>query len=259
MLIPELAVDVSKKTTAEVDYKIAATQDERASAFRLVHNSYVRAGLGESNEYKMRVTPYHLLPTTEVFIAVCEGETIFTVSLVADGELGLPMESIYAREVALRREQGLLVAEVSCLADRRDQLRGFFPVFLRLSRLMAQYARKRGLHQLLVAVHPKHARFYQRFLHFQPIGREKAYPTVRNHPAIALGLDFGWIERERPETHDRFFGQPLPDEQLRPQPISMAECDFFRPALDPSFDLVLIGEADYGLATGAAELAVNVA
>jgi hypothetical protein len=241
MPMVEPVVDLSQKTTADVQYKIAATRDERASAFRLVYKSYLEAGLGEPNRYRMRVMPYHLMSTTEVFIATVEGEAIFTVSLVGDGELGLPMESIYGEEVARRREQGLRLGEVSCLADRRSQFRGLFPVFLRLCRLMAQTARRRGIDELLVAVHPKHARFYRRYIHFRVIGREKSYPTVRNHPAVALSLNFDRMDRERPHSYDTFFGRPLPSELLEPRPITWAECEYFRPMVDPGFTPAPLG------------------
>jgi hypothetical protein len=225
----------TQSTTTDVIYKVAATREERAAAFRLVYKSYLQAGLGKPNPHEMRVTPYHLLPTTELFVALHQGEAISTVSLVIDGKLGLPLESVYAQEVALRRKRGVLLGEVSCLADRRSHFRRFFPVFLRLSRLMVQYARRQGLGELLVAVHPKHARFYQRFMSFELIGRETSYPAVRNRPAVALSLDFARIDRERPENYDTFFGQPLPDEQLQPRPITQAQRDYFRPMVDPSF------------------------
>ena len=237
MSIVHQSVGQRPTSTADIVYKIAATQQERSAAFRLVYESYLQAHLGEPNPYGMRVTPYHLLPTTEIFLAQVEGEAVSTVSLVTDGELGLPMESVYRKEVALRRERGLLLGEVSCLSDRRSHLRRFFPVFLRLSRLMVQYARKQGLDELLVAVHPKHARFYRRFMDFETIGEETAYPAVRNSPAVALRLDFARIDRERPESYDTFFGRPFPDEQLQPQPISQAQRDYFGPMVDPSFRL----------------------
>ena len=237
-------IDLSDSTTADVEYKIAATVEERAAAFRLVYNSYLKAGLGEPNPYGIRVTPYHLLPTTEVFIATFQGEPIFTMSLMADGELGLPMESVYGQEVATRRAQYRFLGEVSCLADRRAQFRGFFPVFLRLSRLMVQYARRRGLHELLAAVHPRHAKFYQHFMDFKPIGTEKAYPTVRNHQAVALCLDFARIDRERPENYDTFFGKALPDEMLRPSPITPGQRAYFAFLVDPSLDLAPLGPTD---------------
>lgn len=259
MLSTEPDADVSRQTTAEIDYKIASTRDERAAAFRLVYKTYLQAGLGVPNPHEMRVTPYHLLPATEVFIAACRGETIFTVSLIADGELGLPMESVYGPEVALRREQGLFFGEVSCLADRRSQLRGFFPVFLRLSRLMVQYARRQGLDELLVAVHPRHERFYRRCLAFEPMGEERSYPAVRNRPAVALCLNFARIDRVRPQMYDTFFGESLPEEQLEPQPITAAQCDFFRPMLDPSFDLAPLGRPDGLFRSDNAETAISAA
>jgi hypothetical protein len=195
------------------------------------------------NAYQARVTPYHLLPTTEVFIAEYRDEVIFTMSLVTDGALGVPMQQVYGEEVARLRRQGLLLGEVSCLADRRAQLVRFFPLFLHTSRLLVQYARRRGLDGLVVAVHPKHARFYRRYFDFRVIGEQKDYPTVRNHPALALWMEFARLDRERPASYRALLAEPLGDEQLQPHPISLADCAYFRPMVDPSFQCVPIGDA----------------
>jgi len=259
MLTTQQEIQQARSTTTDISYQIAATREERAAAFRLVYKSYLRAGLGEPNPYEMRVTPYHLLPTTEVFIALLRGEAIFTVSLVVDGQLGLPMESVYRRLVAARRAQGLLIGEVSCLADRRSHFRRFFPVFLRLTRVMVQYARRQGLDELLVAVHPKHARFYQRFMSFEMIGEETAYPAVRNHPAVALSLDFAQIDRERPENYHTFFGEPLPDEELQPRPITKAQREYFRRMVDPSLGFTPLEAAGCLARVGNAESATGAA
>lgn len=242
MLATELREGVSDPTTSEVECRIAGTLQERESAFALVYQSYLRAGLGEPNAYGMRVTPYHLLPTTETFIAVLRGETIFTMSLVTDGELALPMECAYGPEVEARRRRGLRLGEVSCLADRRAQFERFFPVFVRTSRLMAQHAWDRGLDELLVAVHPRHARFYRRFMHFEPLGPQRQYPTVRNHPAVALALNFARVDRERPESFETFFGTWLPEEELRARPITRDQVGHFRPMVDPGFRLAPVGD-----------------
>jgi hypothetical protein len=230
-----------------IELRIAASREERAAAFRLVYQSYLRSGLGEPNQYQMRVTPYHLLPTTEIFLATCHGEPIFTMTLVIDGTLGLPMECVYADEVARRREEGLKLGEVSCLADRRRHFRGFFPVFVQLSQLMAQHAWRRGLDELLVAVHPRHARFYRQFMQFKPIGAQRAYPTVKNHPAVALALNFAEVERHRPESFDTFFGQRLPDEALEPHPITESQLAFFAEMIDPAFSFAPLGQCDLPL------------
>jgi hypothetical protein len=241
MSTPEPNACLASSTTADVQYGIAATRRERAAAFRLVYHSYLEAGLGQPNPWEMRITPYHLLPATEIFVAWLHGEPIFTMTLVIDGDLGLPMEAIYAEEVARLRGQGLLAAEVSCLADRRRALRGFFPVFLRLSRMVTQYAWRRGLDHLLVACHPKHARFYQRLLNFKRIGGERAYPTVRNHPAVALSLNLTQLAWDHPEAHSTLFHEMIPVEELQPRPITATDREYFAAMVDPSFSCAPLG------------------
>jgi hypothetical protein len=162
----------------------------------------------------MRITPFHALPTTTVFNAVIGNTTVSTITLVADGELGLPMESLYDAQIAMRRNEGLRLAEVSCLAERPMNNRQFIQVFGNLSRLMAQYARFHGMDQLLVVVHPKHARFYERFLGFQPIGDLKSCPHVQNKPAIPLCLDFEHVDQNPPDCYASYFAEAIPGHEL---------------------------------------------
>jgi hypothetical protein len=232
------------ETTEDIRYRIAATREDREGAFRLVYSSYMRSGLGEINPYRMRVTPYHLLSTTETFVADCRGEVVFTMSLVTDGELGLPMENVYGEEIADMRRRGLRLAEVSCLADRRASMVRFFPVFLRTSRVLVQYACRQGIDGLVIAVHPKHARFYQRYFDFRVIGGQKDYPCVRNRPALALWMDFARLEREQSASYLALLADAFSDEELRPHPISREECDYFRPMIDPTFQCAPIGDAE---------------
>ena len=193
LLAPEQSGQVvAPETTADIRYRIAATREQREAAFRLVYNSYLRCGIGEPNPYRMRVTPYHLLPSTTTFVAECRGEVVFTMSLVSDGALGVPMEYVYGDEVADMRRQGLRIGEVSCLADRRASMVRFFPIFLRTSRLLVQYAHREGLDGLAIAVHPKHARFYRRYFDFCVVGGQKDYPCLRG---TARPWRCGWISR----------------------------------------------------------------
>lgn len=229
-------VDDLTHTSADIEYRIAVHREEREAAFRLVYRSYLEAGLGQPNQHGMRVTPYHLLPSTEVFVAVLQSEAIYTVSLIGDGELGLPMESVYRQEVNERRKQGCRIGEVSCLADRRSKHRKCFPVFMRLCRLTAQYAWHHGMDQLLVAVHPRHARFYQRFMDFRPIGGEKSYPSVQNRPAIALELDLVRLHREGGRGYETLFAPTIPAEELASAQFTPSQNEYLRPMVDPSFN-----------------------
>ncbi len=206
-----------------LEYRIANSKWDRLAAFRLVYEHYLETGLIPANPFRYRITPYQLLPSTQIFLAVQNDRPVCTVSLVEDGGLGLPMESIYHEEVALSRNQKRFVGEVSCLAGCPGNFRSFLPIFVQLTRLMAQYARKNGMHQFLIAVHPKHAGFYQRFMGFEQIGPVREYPSVQNAPAVACCLDFERIDRERPKCWYDFFGTPLPESQLETVPMTDEE------------------------------------
>src|SRR5262245_36520503 len=85
-LFPEWRNRNQPTTIDGVTYKIAASRPDREAAFRLVYQAYRRVDLMEPNEFGMRVTPYHLLPTSDVFIAMLDEAVICTLSLIGDGE-----------------------------------------------------------------------------------------------------------------------------------------------------------------------------
>ena len=54
---------------------------------------------------------------------------------------------------------------------------------------MAQYARTRGMDGFVIAIHPRHAKYYKSFLCFEEIGGVVNYPLVRNR--LSSPLQFG--------------------------------------------------------------------
>ncbi len=224
----------------QIIYKVAATQHEREAAFRLVYDAYRRLDLVPPNRFRMRVTTHHLLPTTDVFVAWRHGRVVGTLTLVGDGELALPMEDVYADEIARSRSQGNRLGEATSLAIRRSEFQRLFPVFIRLTQLMFCCSQRRGMSQIVIAVHPRHARFYQRIMKFHVIGKQKPYPLVRHEPAVALCLDFDRVRREHPETHRVLFSASPKDEELRRKPMSDGESAYFRPVarlMNAQFDV----------------------
>lgn len=217
----------------DVEIKVAATRAERHDAFELVHKSYRRAGLCEENIFGVRFTPYQLLSTTDIIIARLRGEVISTLSLVRDGELGLPLEDIYHKEVAARRQAGVKLAEVSCLADRRENVTRFFDLFCEMCRLMAQLGRKQGVEELLVAIHPRHAAIYRRYMAFERLGERRDYPTVCGNPAVALRLNFDYAAVHRQKCWHEFFGQPLPETATISCPMPEEDRQYFMSMLTP--------------------------
>ena len=198
--------------TRPVEITLARTRSDLIAAFRLLYDSYVRAGLVGENDQELRLTPYHLLPTTEVFVAKCGGDVISTLTMVADSEMALPMESMYGGEVAELRRSGLTLAEMGCLADRRESPAQFIKVFTQLARLVVQVAEARGINALVAATHPRHARFYIRSLGFRQFGELQSCPYAEGNPAVALVQEFAALRGTR--LQERLFGNPFSPERL---------------------------------------------
>ncbi|MBN2021262.1 MAG: hypothetical protein JW809_00570 [Pirellulales bacterium] len=218
-LSPILRVEGSEGEK-EVLLKIAHERRELFGAFGLVYESYMRAGLTRPNPCCMRLTPYHMLSTTEVFVAMSGGRVICTMSLVGDGDLGLPIEQVYAHEVYWRRLRGGRLGEVSCLADRPEDAGFSCRIPIELMRLLGQCAKRRGMDELLIAVHPRHVKFYERCAAFRVIGEERSYSSVCNKPAVALALDLHNSAVTHPKLYQKFFGVSFPDDALRYRPVS---------------------------------------
>jgi hypothetical protein len=159
------------------------------------------------------------------------------VTLVCDGKLGLPIDSVYRQEVTRFRQAGKTLGEVSCLADQSNSTnKKTFPRCIELFRLMVQTARARGVDALVVAVNPRHVRFYERYLAFERFGTEAAYPAVCDEPAVALVLDFQRIDRELPTNYGRFFGEPIRRDLLASHPMTPAEIAHFQTVLAAGVD-----------------------
>lgn len=223
-------------------YKVADNPRERIEAFGLVYRAYVQSSLMRPGPSGMRVMPHHLLPTTAMFVAYRGSRIIATVSLVGDGRLGLPLECAYQREVDHLRQPSTWLGEVSALASL-DQPHSSVEVVMGLMRLMAQFSRRHGVEHLLVAVHPRHGRFYKRCLGFKTLGGEKAYPAVCNRPAVALHLDLSRLEDDPPPSYPFFFGKPIGEEHLRFCPISAQERRYLSQFVNADSDTMDVAEA----------------
>jgi hypothetical protein len=212
-----------------MECKIAASVSEWQDAFSLVHDSYVRAGLSEPRSCQMRVTPYHVLPTSSTLVAQHNGDLLGTLTLIRDSDSGVPMEIVYGKEVASARRQGVRFAEVSCLATEQLETTDYLYVFMRLMRLVAQHARFLGVERLLIVTHPRHALFYRRMMGFRPFGRQTSYPSVRGAPAVAAALDFAEVDQTRPPYYEDCFGVRIHAEALQPRPMPADVAAYFEP------------------------------
>lgn len=229
----KLASGTSRPSLHGLECKVASSFDEWQQAFALIHQSYVQAGLAEHNPCGLRVTPYHLLSTTSTLIARLQGEVIGTLSLIRENPSGIPMEQVYGREIQQFREEGVSFAEVSCLATGKYTGKEFLRIFSRLMRLVAQHARFLGVERLLIATHPRHAAFYERFMGFRRFGEATSYPTVRGAPAVAGMMDFAETDQTRPPFYEECFGVRVHREALRAQMMPHEVAQFFESFVTP--------------------------
>ncbi len=179
-----------------LEIKIAITEEELESAYKILHDSYVASGFMNPDPTGLRVLPQHLLPQTTTIVAKWDSKVIGTLSLIRDNPLGLPLEKIF--DVSKRRIGGRRLAEVSSLAidpNYRGQINvSLFPLF----RFVYQYAKDYfGTHEFVIAVNPSMVDLYKAFMCFEDLeSTSKAYDFVNGAPAVGLYLDFEAVKNK---------------------------------------------------------------
>jgi hypothetical protein len=165
---------------------LAVTRDDIDQADRLVHDAYVARGLRDAVVQRHATRPRGAV----VFVARIAGAVGATLSLVRDSRRGLPADALYRSELAALRAGGRRLAEVGALAVDRRWRGAALGLMRPLVQLLGVYARDvGGVDELCIAVHPRHAPFYERNFGFTRFGAEKAYGAVRGAPAVGLRLD----------------------------------------------------------------------
>jgi hypothetical protein len=198
-----------------LEVKIASTQSEWEQAFQLAASSYQARGYEPPGVNRLRFTPYHALPDTRTLVAKHGDEVVATFSIVMDNTLlGLPMEDVYPNELAALRRQGRRLFEATTLADGGLTTREFMQVFLTLIKLSMQYHTSQGGDAYVIAVNPRHRKFYTKIIGFVPLGPLRTYAAVQDHPAEAFLLDNRLQHDNAPDTYQFMFGEPLPREAL---------------------------------------------
>jgi hypothetical protein len=203
-----------------VSVKIASQPEEWDQAFHLVAANYLEAGYQAPTGKPYRFTTYHALPDTTVFVAKRAGRVVVTFTLVADNSLlGLPLDALYAREMADLRRQGRRVGEITSLASAELSQRAFLQVFLALIRLLQQYHVHSGGDTWVITVNPRHRNFYCKVLGALQLGGCKSYAAVGDAPAEAYWVDQPTMQANAPRGHEQVFGEPLPPDAFHTVPL----------------------------------------
>ncbi len=224
--------------------KVSENQSEREAAFRLLHQVYYRAGLTGDDDRGMRVLKHHLSDQTDVMVAKRNGTVVFTMSLVRDAEYGMPLESLFADEVQTMRNEGVQLAEVSSLASDSslESKSEQFALLVKMISLTLQAARRRGVDRLLLAVHPRHARVYQRLFGCVICSDVREYAAVEGNPAVLCMHDFAELDKTGYPLYDQVYNPQYNPWQLDGAKMSEAEKEYFGHAVaDHNSAMVALG------------------
>ncbi len=191
--------------TRDIEYKIAISTEEFEQAFELVTQQYINVGLHKKTS-QLRLTRYHLLPDTKVFIAIRKNsdysETVIgTITMITDRLMGLPMDELYKKQLNNLRSSGLNLAEVIGLSVSPEQSAIQNNIIVYLYKICLQYARLTHINDLLCSVSKKHIRFYEDLLLFKPVGEILPYSYANGQLAQGHRLDIHQASKEFKEVY----------------------------------------------------------
>jgi hypothetical protein len=200
---------------SEICFTRAVEGFEFEGAFRCVYRSYHRRGLVKcTRPQQLRLIRHHLLPETRVFIARVDKKIVGTLSLIEDRPLGVPLRTVFHRQVDAIAAVDPYFAEAGCLAiDDPTSSSGLYIVH-HLMGMAAQAAARRGINRILIAVHPRHASFYERMAGFQRFAGPTPYPSVEGSPAVGLQLNIATLHIDFPKVWRKYFGMDFSDSAL---------------------------------------------
>lgn len=179
-----ITVDMDRRTHAVLLTK----QEDLASARALVRRQYVKAGYYTSEDGDSRLEQFLKLPGAATF-GLFTGAVLYgSISVVTDSDHGLPMDALYADDLAHFRVAGRRLAEVTQFSIDHElvhkKLTGTQALFAAapLFAAVLGHADRNGIEYLCISINPKHEFFYE-LLGFSELGGLKHYPAV-NAPAI---------------------------------------------------------------------------
>src|SRR5699024_10577737 len=116
------------------------------------------------------------------------GETRSTLTLIGDNPAGLPLDSVYREQLDGLRRRGRRPVEVGLLADRRRRASRSAAALFSMMRWAAYFTLHVQYTDIVIGVHPHHARFYMHCFGFEKLAAPTRYPLVRDNPVIPLRL-----------------------------------------------------------------------
>ncbi len=186
----------------------ARSGEDRLRCWNLVYREYLAMGYVQPQDKPYRYTAHDALPNTATFFIEVDGRLAGCATVFPFSPTGQPADEAYGAELAALRQAGRRPVEVGRLTissefkhEREILARLFDTISIAARRLMDGT-------DLVVTVNPSHAKFYERMLCFERIGKEKTLGCVSGAPALLLRLSAETETAMRRWAHDE---GPLPE------------------------------------------------
>lgn len=203
-------------------FEIASTAQDLTSAFQLLHDVYVQAGLMEKSDSGLRLSVYNMLPHSTTLIAKLHNQIVGTATIIRENPIGLPLDECLNTESY--KKAGWQVAEVTGLAispEWQGSGKILFPFLKYIYQFAAQYLK---VDAFQIATEVQKSDFFRGLLFFEPIS-DQVYrdPFINGNLVTALYLnlqtakaEFNRVYGKRPEKSNlyRYFTQNSLDAKI---------------------------------------------
>lgn len=196
------AVELPSESAAPIppvpmtEFGVARTHREVLDCWKLVHQCYTESGLIDANSFGVHTSRQAASPSSAVIYGRTQGRIDSTLTVIADGPEGLPLDKVYKPTLDQLRNNGHKLVEVGLLADARINHSRFSmeQTFgtMRYGLYRAYYAQA----DIVIGVHPRHAAFYTRMMGLEVIGPLSEHPSVKHRPVLLMRLDINRIRLE---------------------------------------------------------------
>jgi len=201
--------------------RIATRRRELTDAYELIYRSYVAKGYISPHSGGIVYRAAFGLPCSRTIVSFDTHEQLLgTLTITGDNPLGMQLETTYPSEVQLLRGRRRRLAEITCLAIRPADEFPSMAVFFALTQFLVHYAYRRHYDDLLIAIHPRHQRFYRRCFRVELVGPCRPHGLVGGHPAICCRIDLHGLKRNGdPKLWNQYFADELPKASYFAPPI----------------------------------------
>jgi len=193
-------------------FAVAETLEDVTDAWHLLYHVYRRVNYIPENPYELHTTPHAIGEHNLVVTAKIQGLTVGTISAIGDGDLGLPLDAVYHKELETLRSQGRRMLEIGLFADRRQDIDRSFITILELMRYAFYFGYHQGTTDCICGIPPRRAKLYAKAFGFEIIGEPTSYASVQDNPVVLLRFSREYITQnfDKHKAMEHFVENPIP-------------------------------------------------